>query len=790
MNTNIEIPIELLHYLPVRSGSTIRFPFYTFLYVTHGSVDIDRGNEFYTYRKNDLLLLGPDRPADLRAKEEAEIMLLGLTPSFLEDHLNMTLFTACDSTLHPDQDYLPLKKQLSLTADLYAKKDDGLSYTLLGSCYLILGELQRLLGDSRAPEAAESKYMNRVRAIADYIDKHYTEPLTLPDLAREFYLTPQYLSAFFRENFHTTFKNYLNDQRLFYSLRDLRSSHMSISEIAIVNGFSSFSAYRKNFTRKYGITPSEFRSAYIKEQKFPHLSENSASQSSYKDSGDSISESISIHTSDPGEQFKRKDRILNIGSILNLQSQDFRQRLSEIFRDFSFTYVRIMGMVSTSFLPAMLPDYSVNFQNLDTSLYFLHDRNMIPFIELTRHQFNFMLQDKENFRPNFIQRSERWFHLLEIFLAHISSMWPQNWLRKWRFEMWMTPSDSAQRYADDFLRVQKLIQKYIPGAAVGGPGYLHCLTPQSLDEILSVMQKKNITPGFISAYLTSYDYFTEDENKKPSRCRISPDPDYPVRSARRLHECAKGHYHDTPFYITEWTSVYYPELPIAYSRFQAVFLLKTLKEITPWCDLSGYWLFSDMKKYLPSFGSASPYILGQGLLTADFRPTAAYYAYFLIKDLGEELYASGKNYLACRKGPGHYQVLSYHYQHFLSQNAAELADASSENGIYEIFRKSPSLNMQIELSDLEPGIYKVQRARINWRNGCPYDVLEGEFRHSNLPLSEFLEKARDMSGHSTANQELSLPEYRTVYLRSDGKLRLTSYLSPHDVIFWNIIRQV
>jgi xylan 1,4-beta-xylosidase len=786
-----EIPIELLHYLPVRSGSTIQYPFYTFLYITHGLVEIDRGNDFHSYQKNDLLLLAPNRPANLKCREESEIMILGLRPSFLEDHLNMTLFSSCDSTLHPDQDYLPLKRQLSLTADLYAKKDAGLSYTLLGSCYMILGELQRLLDDSRAPEASENKYMNRVRAIADYIDQHYTEPLTLPDLAKEFYLTPQYLSAFFRENFHTTFKNYLNDQRLFYSLRDLRSSHMSISEIAIVNGFSSFSAYRKNFTRKYGITPSEFRSNYMKEQKFPHLSDNSTAQSSYKDSGDSISESVSIKMTDHAEKFQRKDKILNIGSILNLQSQDFRKKLAETFQKFDFRYVRIMGMVSTSFLPAMLPDYSINFQNLDTSLYYIFSQKMIPFVELTRHQFNFMLQDKDSFRANFIQRSERWFHLLEAFLVHISSMWPQNWLRKWKFELWMSPSDSAQRYADDFLRIQKLIQKYIPGAAVGGPGYIRCLTPQTPDEILAALQKKNIRPGFISVYLTSYDYFTEDGSTKPSsRCRISPDPDYPARTARKLYKFTKLHYPDTPFYITEWTSVYYPELPIAYSRFQAVFLLKTQKEISPWCDLSGYWLFCDMQKYLPSFGSASPYILGQGLLMADLRPTAAYYAYLMVRDLGEELYSSGKNYMVCRKGKGHYQILSYHYQHFLSQNAAELADGSEERGIYEIFRDGSSLNMQIELSDLEPGIYKVQRARINWRNGCPYDVLEGEFRHSNLPLSEFLEKARDINGHPLTEGEVSLPEYRTVYLRSEGSLLLTSYLSPHDIIFWNVIRQV
>ncbi|MGN1022510.1 MAG: helix-turn-helix domain-containing protein, partial [Lachnospiraceae bacterium] len=440
MNQNPEIPIELLHYLKVQQDTSLEYSFYAFLYVTYGSIRISLGNEPHLYQRNDLLLLSPGRKALLQAQEDCELMILGLSSSFLEDHLNMPLFSTCDSTLHPEQDYLPLKKQLFLTADLYAKNDSGISYTLLGSCYLILGELQRLFGDAVAPKSQENKYSSRVRAIADYIDQNYMEPLTLPDLAGKFYLTPQYLSAFFRENFHTTFKNYLNDQRLFYSLRDLRSTNLPISEVALQNGFSSFSAYRKNFVRRYGMTPSEFRTSHQQQEKAPHTAPIPTERPDHAEASESIRESIELCVTQKTRHIERKDLIINIGAVQNLQSQQFRKELVLFCQHLSFRYVRVMGMVASSFLPAMLPDYALNFQSLDSCLSFFHASHLLPFVELTRHQFNFMFQQAEPSRINFIQRSERWFRLLESFLAHITSLWPETWLQQWKFELWMTPS--------------------------------------------------------------------------------------------------------------------------------------------------------------------------------------------------------------------------------------------------------------------------------------------------------------------------------------------------------------
>lgn len=786
MPDNKKIPIEVLKYLSVKSDLSISFPFYTFLYITYGTVDIRLGEEFHPYAKNDLLLLYPDRECLLHASDECELMVLGLSPAFLEDHLNMASAASFDSTLHPDQDYLPLKRQLCATADLYAKNDEGISYSLLGSCYMLLGELQRLANDAGI-ETTNQKYSDRVKAIADYIDRNYAKELTLSDLANEFYLTPQYLSTFFRDNFHTNFKNYLNNLRLFYSLRDLRNSSLPISEIAVRNGFSSFSTYRKNFERQYGMTPSEFRLRHKNNITLAAAETSLSSEESHAPS-DTMQETIPINLNSKPERCERKEQIINIGAVQNLESHLFRQHLISFCRNCSYRYVRLMGLVASSFIPAMLPDYAPYFQNADLTLSFLFDNKLIPFIELSRQQFNFIFSPGEHLRNGYVQRTDRWFRLLEQFLQHVITRWPQSWLSQWKFELWMNPADTAPQYAVDFVRVCQLIKKYIPDSAVGGPGYLYCMTPAEPEEVLDAFQQMDAKPDFISAYLTCYEKISVDKNS--SRSAISPDPDYPVRTAKSLRLLTKKYFPDTPFYITEWSSAFLPDVPVAQSRFQANYLMKTRKEIAPWCDLSGYWLFTDTQKLENPFQERSVAMIGQGLLSRDFKPTAAYYACRLMAELGPYQYPSGKNFIFRQKGPEQYQLLCFYYQHFLSQDAPRPSGAAGIERIYEMFEQSQALEIHLKISGLKPGLYRIQRYRINRFHGCLFDILIGEYQHSKISETEFLQKRQDINNGLISEEELSLPELRNIYLPSDGTLELQSRLEAHDIIFWEINRQV
>ena len=58
-------------------------------------------------------------------------------------------------------------------------------------------------------------------SIAHYIDRNYKNPLSLNELAEQFYLSPPYLSKMFKQLYGTTFSNYLMDIRLQNCLQEL-----------------------------------------------------------------------------------------------------------------------------------------------------------------------------------------------------------------------------------------------------------------------------------------------------------------------------------------------------------------------------------------------------------------------------------------------------------------------------------------------------------------------------------------------------------------------------------------
>ncbi|MBO6129158.1 MAG: helix-turn-helix transcriptional regulator [Pseudobutyrivibrio sp.] len=64
---------------------------------------------------------------------------------------------------------------------------------------------------------------------------------------------------FFKEAFGVSFVTYLNDYRLSMAARMLLSTEESVLEISQQVGFENLSHFNRQFKRKYGKTPREYR---------------------------------------------------------------------------------------------------------------------------------------------------------------------------------------------------------------------------------------------------------------------------------------------------------------------------------------------------------------------------------------------------------------------------------------------------------------------------------------------------------------------------------------------------
>lgn len=95
--------------------------------------------------------------------------------------------------------------------------------------------------------------------ILEYIREHYMEELNLQNLAEEFHLSYSYLSAYFSQNVHEGFSEYLNRVRIQKACEFLEDSRCSIAQVSAVVGYSDHSYFCRVFKKITGRTPSEFR---------------------------------------------------------------------------------------------------------------------------------------------------------------------------------------------------------------------------------------------------------------------------------------------------------------------------------------------------------------------------------------------------------------------------------------------------------------------------------------------------------------------------------------------------
>jgi len=103
-------------------------------------------------------------------------------------------------------------------------------------------------------------YQKYVAPVVKEIETNYPSKLTVDDLSRLVYVTPQYLSRLFRRFLGSSAYEYLTLYRITKAKEFLvNSSHLEIQNIANLVGFDDASHFIAMFKKTTGITPLEYR---------------------------------------------------------------------------------------------------------------------------------------------------------------------------------------------------------------------------------------------------------------------------------------------------------------------------------------------------------------------------------------------------------------------------------------------------------------------------------------------------------------------------------------------------
>ena len=101
----------------------------------------------------------------------------------------------------------------------------------------------------------------RIKEILSYIREHFTEKITLDEIAKHLHLSTNECCRFFKKNMNCTLFEYITEYRLSKSMELLEHTDLTVSQIAYESGFGSSSYFIEKFRKNVGMTPAAFRKA-------------------------------------------------------------------------------------------------------------------------------------------------------------------------------------------------------------------------------------------------------------------------------------------------------------------------------------------------------------------------------------------------------------------------------------------------------------------------------------------------------------------------------------------------
>lgn len=99
--------------------------------------------------------------------------------------------------------------------------------------------------------------------VSSYIENNYFDDLKLEEIAKTYYINPQYLSRLFKSIMGTNFSEYLSNTRIERAKILLKETNLKNSMIAYQTGFNSVNYFINCFKKKTGMSPKEYRAKHI-----------------------------------------------------------------------------------------------------------------------------------------------------------------------------------------------------------------------------------------------------------------------------------------------------------------------------------------------------------------------------------------------------------------------------------------------------------------------------------------------------------------------------------------------
>ena len=151
-----------------------------------------------------------------------------------------------------------------LTEEDMARLNQGVAAVLQKGVFSIQETMAHVESALARTSRLGSEMQRIVRKAVAYIHKHYAEPFSRQDMARQLALSERYLTSCFHKEMGITPVEYLNRYRL-KEAKIMLGTGANVTETALAVGFSSISYFTRRFEKEVGVSPGAYRHNHSKQ---------------------------------------------------------------------------------------------------------------------------------------------------------------------------------------------------------------------------------------------------------------------------------------------------------------------------------------------------------------------------------------------------------------------------------------------------------------------------------------------------------------------------------------------
>lgn len=589
----------------------------------------------------------------------------------------------------------------------------------------ILYQVMLLVTNYFKVEKEESSHRDnmdeRISRIIQMLELEYAQPLTLSEVAESEYLSPSYLSRYFKQMTGMGFLEYLKSIRLRHSVEDLRHTSETIFQIAVNNGFSTAKNFTAAFKAEYQQTPAQYRKEN-RDQSIQNVTEQSTKEKRMVESPEALiqlakylenSEDHHVLTDEIPiedrhillkkpkltEQLPQEKHLVFVGELKELLNETVREQVLLTHQKMRIDFIGIQNLFTSGVLTVDVEtDEAIpttpKYAKSDMALQFLKERDISVFLRIAFKEI--------------MVREEAFFSEFEQFLAHAIQLFGRGYVNRWKI-LYFVPAETAilsHELERIYLRIYQLKERFGLRTEFGtffpyNEGR-DCL---SIHHQWQFNQTDKI--DFIS--------FNADQNEVVDFSKVKDDifyesQHYILNKTLKLKRFLKKHQLNKPLYLERWNTLTGNTRYTNGMFFRGALILKTVLDLANEVEGIGFWISNEVHERI----GESRDILVDGLELFHFfngrRPV--FYTLLLKERLYGELIAKGDDYLMTRNDEG-YQLLLYNEKNFNPRYSVD-----------KLFVRSHRKELHLQIEGIEEGAYQVRKYYFDSKNGSLYSKWE------------------------------------------------------------------